>query len=226
MPQALLQIEKLAKRVSTHEGSRSILKDINLSIQPGDMVGIEGVSGSGKTTLLHLAGTLDLNFEGDISWKGQSLRKLPEHSLSLIRQRHIAFVFQESNVFEQLSVKDNLVLPFIIGNTAPDHELLLELLEKVGLNDRSGARASTLSGGERQRLTLARALSQKPDLLICDEPTGHLDAASSLRISKLLANIVDDHLAVLIATHDRTLFKMCSRQLTLDHGQLTEGFAR
>jgi putative ABC transport system ATP-binding protein len=204
------------------------LRGIDLEIAEGDFASIVGRSGSGKTTLLNLIGGLDTSFEGEIEVGGGSLRGLPDAELAAFRNRRVGLVFQDSQLLDHLSCADNVALAAHFDRGGRRDRAWLrrradEVLEAVGLGGAGGRRASTLSGGERQRVALARALFLEPELLLCDEPTGNLDAETGAAVVDLIASLhAATRLTVVAATHDEAIAAAGCRVLELRDGALHE----
>ncbi len=188
-------------------GSVSVLKGITLKIEQGRAIAIVGPSGCGKSTLLNIIGGLDHATSGQVLLDGRDLAKLNDDELARIRNREIGFVFQLHHLLPQCTVLENVLVPTLAGKertgTRQDAE---SLLARVGLADRMSHRPGELSGGQRQRVAVARALINKPKLLLADEPTGSLDEGSSQSIAELLAQLNrDDGVTLVVVTHSREL---------------------
>ena len=201
----LLTVKGLSK--SYHQGHENleILKDVDLAIKPQEMVGLLGPSGSGKSTLLQVVGLLDKPSSGQITINGKDVQSLSEHKRTLLRLKHVGFVYQFHYLLPEFSACENLIIPQMINGVGlkKAKENALELLQKIGLDHRAEHRPARLSGGEQQRVAIARALVNKPSLLLADEPTGNLDPATSEIIFDLLISIVrDTQTSALIATHN------------------------
>lgn len=198
------------------------LRGVDLTVRQGEIVAIVGRSGSGKSTLLNTIGALDRGYTGGLRVFGQELRDLDDRALSRFRNRQIGFVFQAFNLLPNLCVGDNVMLPAAFG---PDHAdataKARRLLDEVGLADRWSEKPQRLSGGERQRVAIARALLLDPALLVCDEPTGSLDAETAARILDLFRAIRDRNGTTLIwVTHDPTVASSADRIVTLQAGRI------
>jgi putative ABC transport system ATP-binding protein len=205
-----------------------VLRGVDLEIAAGEFASVVGRSGSGKTTLLNLVGGLDTSFEGEVEVGGGSLRGLPDAELAAFRNRRVGIVFQDSQLLDHLSCADNVALAAYFDRRGRRDGAWLrrradEVLEAVGLGGAAGLRASTLSGGERQRVALARALFLEPELLLCDEPTGNLDAETGAAVVDLIASLhAATRLTVVAATHDEAIAAAGSRILELRDGVLHE----
>jgi lipoprotein-releasing system ATP-binding protein len=203
----VLEVAALSKHFETPRGPLPILVDVSFSKGPGESLCIMGPSGSGKSTLLHVLGTLEAPSGGRVTIGGLDPHALAEPELAAFRNRSIGFVFQDHFLLPQCSVLENVLVPALVARGGGDHEARArELLDRVGLGDRLDHRPAELSGGERQRAALARALVLKPRLVLCDEPTGNLDAVSAGKVADLLLELHARESAVLVVvTHSNAL---------------------
>ncbi len=204
-------------------GRIAVLEGVNLTVAAGEMVALWGASGSGKSTLLHLLGGLDLPDRGELRVCGLDPRA--EADRLVLRRRHLGFVFQLHNLIPDLTVTENLRVPGLAaGRPAGETEARLrELAEQVGIGHRLGHRIQDLSGGERQRAALCRALMNRPQLLLADEPTGSLDEKTGATVFALLKQLAErDRIAVVLATHERRFAEACHRIVRVRDGRLTE----
>ena len=218
-------LRNLRKQYTEGDQQRIIFADLNLDIGRGEFVALLGQSGSGKSTLLNLLGGIDLPDAGQIRISDRLLTALSEVERTRFRRRHIGFVFQFFNLIPTLTVAENLLLPLELNGLAtPDQrERALELLDQVGLGDRRASFPERLSGGEQQRLALARALVHGPWLLLADEPTGNLDAATGERILELLLALHRQaETTMVMVTHSQEVAARADRILTLEAGQIRE----
>ena len=219
-----LQIRDVRKVYPTRSGSLKVLDGVSLSLDRGDGVAIMGPSGSGKSTLLHILGTLDFPTAGSVQLDGVSPFALNERDLAAFRNRRIGFVFQDHHLLPQCSVLENVLIPTLVNPDANKPELLKtakELLDRVGLSDRIEHRPAELSGGERQRVAVARALIQKPALILADEPTGNLDRASAAVVGKLLVELNRREQSILVVvTHSQDLAGLFPKRLEMGDGRL------
>ncbi len=222
----MLTITNLGKDYPTRSGPLTVLRDVSLSMQRGDALAVLGPSGSGKSTLLHLLGTLDRPTSGTVTLEGVDPFALDEPALADFRNRNIGFVFQDHHLLPQCSVLENVLVPTLARRDRPaDIETWArQLLAKVGLKTRLDHRPAELSGGERQRVAVARALIQKPKLLLADEPTGNLDRTNATAIGELLLGIAKEQNAILIAvTHSPELAAKFPKRSEMDDGRLVLG---
>jgi len=183
------------------------VRGVSLTVGAGEYLAIVGPSGSGKSTLLTLLGGLDQPTSGDVSVLGQPLRGMPDRTLTRLRLEKIGFVFQRFHLLPVLTARENIELPmaeFGLGRDERRHRAG-ELLEYVGMSHRAGHRATQLSGGEMQRIAIARALANRPSLLLADEPTGELDAATGREILALFRRLHADGMTLVVVTHDDRL---------------------
>ena len=219
-----LVANNLSKQYPTRCEPLRILHNLNLELSAGENVAIVGPSGSGKSTLLHILGTLDTPSSGSVLIGGEDPCTMDEQTLADFRNKNIGFIFQEHHLLPQLSVFENILVPTLASGkpTAADIERAEELTARVGLTDRSHHRPAELSGGERERVAVARALIQKPLLLLADEPTGNLDHENAQQIGELLLDIQrQEQLILIVVTHSQDLSQKLDQQLELTAGQLT-----
>ncbi len=219
----LIQAENLTKVYGTGETAVVALDHVNMSVSPGEMVGVMGPSGCGKSTLLHLLGGLDRPTEGRVLMDGTSLSTLSDDALTRIRRRQIGFVFQFFNLIPILSAVDNAALPLLLDgkNNGQARQKAAEWLQKVGLGSRLNNRPDELSAGQQQRVAVARALITDPMLVLADEPTGNLDSRASDEIVELLHQVAKDWgRAVLVVTHDPRVAAYADRILFLKDGKI------
>lgn len=221
----MLKVENLSKEYSTPAGPLRIVSDISLILPPGSAVSIMGPSGSGKSTLLYMIGALEPPSSGTITLNGQNPFLLNAKQLAAFRNKQIGFVFQDHCLLPQCSVLENVLTPTLVS--APDGESLgraRELLGQVGLADRLDHRPAQLSGGEKQRVALARALIMKPQLLLCDEPTGNLDQKSAEVVGTLLLDVHRQADTILIVvTHSSELGARFAQRFELKDQHLELG---
>ncbi len=193
--------------------------DINLRIEPGEFVAIVGPSGSGKTTLLNLIGCLDLPSEGSYRWRGRDVTTLNDAQLSRLRGESIGFIFQDYSLLPRLSALRNVELPRYYATGRGDRKRAQELLAQVGLAERAHHRPVELSGGEQQRVAVARALMNKPTLLLADEPTGNLDSVSGQELIHLLKRLNEEQgLTLVVVSHDPSVSGQARRILRMRDG--------
>lgn len=200
----MIKIENLSKSFYHEKSESKILKNISLHIEQGECVILKGVSGSGKTTLLSLIAGLDRPSEGKIFIEQEPISKLPDFFASKLRAKKIGMIFQHFNLFEHLSVKENVTIPLIpSGLSMKEIDKKVEIaLSLANISHKKNLTASRLSGGEKQRTAIARALVANPDIVLCDEPTANLDKENSLLFIKTVEQLHKLGKTIVIATHD------------------------
>ncbi len=202
-----------------------VLRDINLTLEAGEMVTIIGASGAGKSTLLHCLGTLDLPTRGQMFFGDTEITRLSPPDLAAFRNRTIGFVFQFHHLLSEFTALENAMMPAMIGRVATREarEWATEMLNAVGLSHRLSHRPGELSGGEQQRVAIARALVMRPKLLLADEPTGNLDTRTSEEVHELLFRLNAEHkMTVLVVTHNMELARRTARRIRMADGRLVD----
>ncbi len=210
-----------AENIHKAYGTLEVLKGISLEIQKCEIVSVVGASGAGKSTLLHILGTLDKADRGSVSINDQEIASMQEKKLSAFRNREIGFVFQFHHLLPEFTALENVCIPaYIAGDSKKTaFEKARQLLEFLGLADRMEHKPSALSGGEQQRVAVARALVNKPAVILADEPSGNLDSGSSIELHELFFNLRDEfEQTFVIVTHNRELAEMADRQLRIKDG--------
>lgn len=204
-------------------GRLEVLKGINARIGKGEIVAIVGASGAGKTTLLQIVGTLEKPDSGQILFDGASAFDLREKELSAFRNRHIGFIYQFHQLLPEFTALENVMLPALIARTGRSeaHRRAAELLDYLGLSDRDSHKPAQLSGGEKQRVAVARALINRPDVVLADEPSGSLDSQNKTELHNLFFDLRREfgH-TFLIVTHDETLARLSDRMIELRDGRV------
>ncbi len=221
----IIQVSGLSKSYKTYSQTIKVLENINLTLAPKKSIIIMGESGSGKSTLLNLMGGLDHPDAGQILIDGQDITRLPETRLAYIRNKYIGFIFQEHNLLTDFNAYQNIMIPYNIYNLdrKKGRDFADYLLNEIGLYHRRFHKIGELSGGEQQRIAIARALINKPALLLADEPTGNLDENLSITIFNLLHKISEKHeTAVIVVTHSSALADMYNLRLYLKNHVLRE----
>lgn len=217
----LLRLRGVSKRYPSGNGEITVLADVDLGIEAGESVAVLGPSGSGKSTLLALMAGLDRPSAGEIHLAGQPLHSLDEDSLARLRRERIGFVFQSFHLFDNLTARDNVLLPMELSGLRDARERTDALLERVGLGERGHHYPSQLSGGEQQRVALARAFGPRPSVLLADEPTGNLDRRTGDLVLEVLEELHrESGVTLVIVTHDPQVAAIAQREIHLDDGRV------
>ncbi len=219
----MLEAKDVSKEYQTRGDTLRILSGVTFSLAPGESASVIGPSGSGKSTLLYILGALEPPSSGTVTLSGRDPFLLDDRSLAAFRNKEIGFVFQDHHLLPQCSVLENVLIPTLVSQdgTANFKERARWLLDHAGLSQRLHHRPAELSGGEKQRVALARALILKPHLLLCDEPTGNLDRASTETVASLLLDLHQSERTILVVvTHNTELAARFSRQFKLLEGKL------
>ncbi len=222
---ALVEVEDLVKTFGTGEAATRVLRGLSLTLQTGELTALLGPSGSGKSTLLTILGTLMKPTSGNHRMLGVDLVQADDRALTAFRNRHIGFVFQFHNLLPDFTALENVIFPSAVREgreTAAARARGRELLTRMGLAERIDFPSTNLSGGQKQRVAVARALMNRPELVLADEPTGNLDRASAMQVMDLIAQInLDEGTTFLISTHDETIASLCRRQIVVADGKVT-----
>ncbi len=217
----LLEVSGLGKQVSSGNAPLQILQDIAFEVGAGEALAIVGASGSGKSTLLGLLAGLDLPSAGSVRIGGRDIFALDEDARAELRGDKVGFVFQSFQLLPALTALENVMLPLELANAERVRERSVALLERVGLGSRLTHYPRQLSGGEQQRVALARAFAPEPQLLLADEPTGNLDAATGASIIDLMFEMnAEQGTTLVLVTHDEALAARCSRRIRLAAGRM------
>ena len=200
------------------------LDDVNLTVNKGEIVAVVGASGSGKSTLLHVMGGVDTPNEGNVIVDGKDITRLTDEEMSVFRRRKIGFVFQAYHLIPVLTVEENIKMPILLDHRKPDRDYIDHIIEMLGLKDRRKHLPNQLSGGQQQRAAIARALANRPELILADEPTGALDSKNGNEVITLLQDSVKklDQTLVLI-THNIDLAREADRIVRITDGKISEG---
>lgn len=218
-----LTASHISKSYKTAGGSIEVLKDINLQISQGEMVAVMGPSGSGKTTLLHVLSGIDAPDRGEVTIGGTDLTKLTNEETALFRRRHMGMIFQDFQLLESLTIKENVLLPLILDKKTEDEqqESLLKILQALDIAHLADKGITEISGGQKQRAAIGRALINEPRIVFGDEPTGSLDIRTTAEIMKRMADMNrKSHVSFLLVTHDAYAASFCNRAILLRDGEL------
>ena len=211
------------KNIHKSYGPLEVLKGIDATIEQGEIVAIVGASGAGKTTLLQIVGTLDKPDCGEIRYDGKRVDNLPDREMARFRNRHIGFVFQFHQLLPEFSALENVMIPALIGgsNSAEAEREARRILDFLSLGDRLAHKPAQLSGGEKQRVAVARALINRPSVILADEPSGSLDSKNKIELHKLFFDLRDEFKQTfVIVTHDESLAQMTDRILFMKDGSI------
>jgi lipoprotein-releasing system ATP-binding protein len=222
---AALRLERVVRTFVQGPSRLEVLRGASLALQPGEMVALVGPSGAGKSTLLHVAGLLERADGGEVYILGRPCGRMADSDRTAARRRMVGFVYQYHHLLPEFSALENVVIPQMIAGKSrrEARQRAAQLLDMVGLSKRASHRPARLSGGEQQRVAMARALANKPAILLADEPTGNLDPHTAQAVFDLLLALVHEaRLAALIATHNLDLSRRMDRVLTLQDGQVAE----
>lgn len=225
---AIIKAEGMTKTYLMGKRPLTVLDNVSVEVRTGEAVAVIGPSGAGKSTLLHALGGLDEPTAGSVWFKGQSLYKMSPQERTLIRARHVGFVFQSYHLLPELDVVENVLLPTLTAwslrrDRVKHRERAEKLLDTVGLSGRLRHTPMELSGGEQQRVALARALMNEPELVLADEPTGNLDSVTGEHILKCLFELTRErrHTLVLV-THNNEIAARCDRVIRMKDGRVEE----
>ena len=221
--ETILELKNINKEFKQPDGKIVVLKKINIKLFKSQCIGLIGPSGSGKSTLLHIAGLLDKETSGQIYIKKKKCHNLSEENKNLIRKRYIGFVYQNFYLLNDFSAIENVIIPQILnGENFKKAEINAKsILTKVGLSKRLYNKPKELSGGEKQRVALCRAIANKPEIILADEPTGNLDKKNTVSIFQIIHDLMSEYkISFIIATHNLSLTKNFDKILKLSDGNL------
>lgn len=220
MKQTIIDIKDIKRNFALGAETVYVLKGVNLQIDKGDYVALMGPSGSGKSTLMNLLGCLDTPTSGSYILNGKDVSKMLDDELATIRNKEIGFVFQTFNLLPRTTALDNVALPMVYAgfNKSQRHQRAAEVLQQVGLADRMDHHPNQLSGGQRQRVAVARALVNRPSIILADEPTGNLDSKTSVEIMALFDEIHANGNTVVLVTHEEDIAAHAHRIIRLRDG--------
>jgi putative ABC transport system ATP-binding protein len=220
----LIRLEKLTKIYDSGAVAVRALDQIDLTVPHNAYLAIMGPSGSGKSTLMHIIGCLDSPTSGDYYLEGERVSELSPRRLARIRNERIGFVFQSYNLLPRASILRNVELPLIYAGVPrrERHRLAVEALKRVGITERFRRRPGEFSGGQRQRIAIARALVNRPSLILADEPTGNLDTKTGHEIMQIFARLHEQGNTVILVTHDPQIARMARSTIVLRDGRIVE----
>ncbi len=220
----VVDVKDVSKIYESQSGKNRVLDKVNVSIKSGEFIGIVGDSGSGKTTLLNLVGGMDSASEGQIIVAGDVISDFDEKQRTLYRRKRVGFIFQDYNLINELTVYENIILPFQLKKKEIDDSLIDKFLDMVRLKEKKNAFPMQLSGGEQQRAAILRSLLSKPDIILADEPTGNLDSKNTQVVVKLLQYFSTQMgSTILFVTHNMELTKHCDRVIVVKDGKIVKG---
>jgi putative ABC transport system ATP-binding protein len=222
MDEILIQSSNLTKVFTTKEVETPALRNINLSIEQGEFLAVMGPSGCGKSTLLNLLGLIDRPTSGNFSFKGNNTSSLSEKKMTRFRRDHLGYIFQSFNLVDELSVSENVELPLIFKGTGRKERkrLVAQVLDHLKLGHRGRHYPRQLSGGQQQRVAVARAIVNKPEVLLADEPTGNLDSKNGILIMDLLTELNRAGMTVVMVTHSHKDASYAHRIIHLHDGEI------
>lgn len=217
----VVDVKDVSKEYESQSGKVPVLKNVSISINKGEFVGIVGDSGSGKTTLLNLIGGMDCVSSGSITVAGDVISDYDDKQRTIYRRKHVGFIFQDYNLINELTVYENIILPFQLKKKEFKEDLIDKFLVKLKLEEKKNAFPMQLSGGEQQRAAILRALLSEPDIILADEPTGDLDSKNTQMVEGLL-RYFSEHMGktILFITHNMELTKYCSRVIAVKDGKI------
>lgn len=220
----IVETKNLKKYYQLGDNTIRALDDVDFRVKPQEFVAIIGKSGSGKSTLMHMIGGLDVPTGGEVIVAGKNLAGLSKEQLAIFRRRRVGFVFQSYNLVPDLNVYENVVLPIELDGKRIDQKFVDGILTLLQLTDKKEALPSALSGGQQQRVAIARAIAAKPQILLCDEPTGNLDTATSHDVMGLLKIVAKQfHQTIILITHDNDIAQMADRIVRIEDGKIMKG---
>lgn len=219
----IVKMENVTKIYGEKENQVVALHNVNLAIEQGKITSVVGASGSGKSTLLHIMGGVDVPSDGRVFVDGKEITKLKDEALSVFRRRKVGFIFQAYHLIPVLTVEENITLPVLLDHRKPDKDYVDHILELLGLVERRTHLPNQLSGGQQQRCAIARALANRPSLILADEPTGALDTKNGNEVMELLKRSVQElGQTLVIITHNMDLAREADRIIKISDGEIVE----
>lgn len=215
-----IEIKNLTKKFIQGSNEIYAVNNVSMQIEKGEMVAITGQSGSGKTTLLNLIGGIETPTSGSVFFDGINICELNNGELSKLRRTKIGYVFQDFNLIPILTVEENIQMPWLLNSQKVDKERLREIEYFLGLEERAHHLPSELSGGQRQRAAIARALINRPDIILADEPNGNLDRQMADEIMEYFIRLNKENITVILVTHEERYAEMCSRKIVISDGRI------
>lgn len=220
----IIKVRDLNKVYGKKDNLTYALKNANLEINKGEFIAIIGASGSGKSTLLQLIGGVDFPTSGEVIIDNENIYNLKENPLAIFRRRNIGFVFQDFNLIPMLTVEENIEMPVLLDCRKVDKDYKNDLIKTLGLEGKEDSLPSELSGGQKQRAAIARALINKPLIVLADEPTGNLDSENSKEVLELLkVSVKKYNQTIIVVTHDINIAEEADRIIRIKDGIVTEG---
>jgi putative ABC transport system ATP-binding protein len=218
----MIELSNVTKTYRMGEVDITVLSNVSLSVRSGELIAIMGPSGSGKSTLMNIIGCLDRPTNGTYRFEDREISAMTDDELASIRNVKIGFVFQTFNLLPRFSALKNVEVPLVYSGVPARlrKERAIPMLQQVGLSDRMYHRPTELSGGQQQRVSIARALVNRPPLLLADEPTGNLDSRSGSEILNILTGLNEQGVTIMIVTHDKDVAARCKRIINLKDGQI------
>ena len=220
----MINISSISKEYVMGDNKLLALNNVDVSIKEGEFVSIMGSSGSGKSTLMNIIGCLDVPSNGDYYFRDNNISNYSSNKLAELRNKDIGFIFQNFNLLPRLNALENVTLPLLYSGKSKKEraKLALTALKNVGLKDRTHHRPNQLSGGQQQRVSIARAIAGTPKLILADEPTGALDSTTSLEIMKILNDLNETGITIVLVTHEDDIAKYGSRIIKMKDGKIIE----
>lgn len=216
-----ISVKNLTKKYGSGENQVNALNNVNLTFEDSGLYAVIGASGSGKSTLLHLVGGLDFPTEGQVFYDDRDIYSLGDSGLSELRLKNIGFVFQFFNLLPELTAYENIVLPILLDGKKPDDSRIKKITDLLNITPRLTHLPSQLSGGQQQRTAIARALANDPKVILCDEPTGNLDAKSGADVIEMLKQVNREFKkTIIIITHDKAVAAQCDKVIEISDGNI------